>query len=83
MFFAENGEASFIEIATSISHALGYEGRIESWPADEAIAELGDWARFAIGSNSRVRAVNARELLGWQPKRESIHQWLRTTNVHW
>ena len=83
LFFAENGEASFIEIATSISHALGYEGRIESWPADEAIAELGDWARFAIGSNSRVRAVNARELLGWQPKRESIHQWLRTTNVHW
>lgn len=83
LFFAENGEASFIEIATSISHALGFEGRIESWPADEAIAELGDWARFAIGSNSRVRAVNARQLLGWQPRRESIHQWLRSTEVRW
>ncbi|MCX2886937.1 MULTISPECIES: NAD-dependent epimerase/dehydratase family protein [Pseudomonas] len=83
LFFAENGEASFIEIATSISHALGFEGRIESWPADEAIAELGDWARFAIGSNSRVRAVNARQLLGWLPKRETIHQWLRSTSVHW
>nr|WP_218169572.1 NAD-dependent epimerase/dehydratase family protein [Pseudomonas gingeri] len=83
LFFAENGEASFIEIATAISKALGYGGRIQSWPADEAIAQLGDWARFAIGSNSRVRAVNARVLLGWQPKRESILEWIESTDVQW
>ncbi|MFG5864154.1 NAD-dependent epimerase/dehydratase family protein [Metapseudomonas sp. CR1201] len=83
IFFAENGESSFIEIAASISRALGFGGKLQSWPADEAIAELGDWARFAIGSNSRVRAVNARRLLGWQPQRESIHQWIESTENLW
>lgn len=83
LFFAENGEASFLEIATSISKSLGFGGEIQSWPADEAIALLGDWARFAIGSNSRVRAVNARALLGWTPKRESILQWIETSGVQW
>jgi len=34
---------------------------------DEAIKELGDWARFAIGSNSRIKAINAKILLGWKP----------------
>lgn len=83
LFFAENGEASFLDIATSISKSLGFGGAIQSWPADEAIAQLGDWARFAIGSNSRVRAVNARNLLGWAPKRESMLQWIETSGVQW
>jgi hypothetical protein len=54
-------------IAESISKRLGFGGKTDSWPADDAIAEYGDWARFALGSNSRVRAVNARRLLGWKP----------------
>lgn len=82
-FYAENGEASFVEIATSISRALGFEGKTQSWPAEDAIAELGDWARFAIGSNSRVRAVNARRLLGWAPQHTSIQKWIETTDVAW
>ncbi|WP_102325743.1 NAD-dependent epimerase/dehydratase family protein [Komagataeibacter saccharivorans] len=82
-FYAENGEASFIEIATAISNALGFAGKTRSWPADDAIAELGDWARFAIGSNSRVRAVNARRLLGWAPQHTSIQKWIETTEVAW
>lgn len=82
-FYAENGEASFIEIATSISNALGFEGKTQSWAADDAIAELGNWARFAIGSNSRVRAVNARQLLGWTPQHTSIQKWIETTDVAW
>lgn len=82
-FYAENGEASFLEIATSISNALGFEGQTKSWPADDAIAELGDWARFAIGSNSRVRAINARRLLGWTPQHTSIQKWIETTDVTW
>lgn len=82
-FYAENGEASFIEIATSISNALGFEGKTQSWAADDAIAELGDWTRFAIGSNSRVRAVNARQLLGWTPQHTSIQKWIETTDVAW
>jgi nucleoside-diphosphate-sugar epimerase len=71
-FFAENGEENYQRIAVSISRQLGFRGKTESWPADEAIAEYGDWARFALGSNSRVRAVNARRLLGWTPSGPGI-----------
>jgi len=31
---------------------------------------------FAIGSNSRIKAVNARKLLGWKPDGESIVNWI-------
>ncbi|WP_192512981.1 hypothetical protein [Paenibacillus sp. 23TSA30-6] len=47
-----------------------------SWPFDEAIAEFGGGARFALATNSRVRAVHARNLLGWNPMGESIHSWI-------
>ena len=76
MFFAENGEESFLTLAQSISNALGFQGKTLSWPIAEAIEEFGDWARFAIGSNSRVKATNARKLLGWEPKAESILTWI-------
>lgn len=77
-FFAENGEESFQDIAKSVSEALGFAGKIMSWPSEEAIAELGDWARFAIASNSRVRAVHARNLLGWQPSEEPMLSWIKS-----
>ena len=76
MFFAENGEESLLAIAQAISHALGFKGKTISWPIAEALAEFGDWARFAIGSNSRIRAINARQLLGWQPQEKSILTWI-------
>lgn len=76
-FFAENGEESYGDIAKSVSEALGFGGKTISWPADEAIAELGDWARFAIASNSRVRATHARNLLAWAPKEESLLSWIK------
>lgn len=67
-FFAENGEQSFKNIAESVSRKLGFGGRTESWDINEAARELGDeLARFALASNSRVRAINARRLLGWKP----------------
>jgi nucleoside-diphosphate-sugar epimerase len=73
-FFVENGEASYKEIAEAISRSLGFGGKTQSWPANEAIAKYGDWARFAIGSNSRVRAINARRLLGWTPTGPSLFE---------
>ena len=76
MFYAENGEESFLTIAGSISNALGFNGKTISLSMAEAIAEFGDWARYAIASNSRIRAVNARKLLGWTPKSESILTWI-------
>ncbi|TDL88643.1 NAD-dependent epimerase/dehydratase family protein [Vibrio vulnificus] len=80
VFYAENGEESYGDLAAAISEALGYGGKTLSWPMDEAIHELGDWARFAIASNSRVRAMHARELLGWKPKEESIMSWISKMN---
>jgi nucleoside-diphosphate-sugar epimerase len=71
-FFAENGEEALGKIAESVSKRLGVGGRTESWSADEAIAEYGDWARFALASNSRVRAINARRLLGWTPSGPTV-----------
>lgn len=76
-FFAENGEESFANIAQSVSEALGFEGKTMTWPVEQAIEELGDWARFAIASNSRVRAVHARNLLGWAPSEEPILSWIK------
>jgi nucleoside-diphosphate-sugar epimerase len=76
MFFAENGEESFLTIAQSISMSLGFGGKTVSWPIAEAIKEFGDWARFAIGSNSRIKAINARKLLNWEPEAESILMWI-------
>lgn len=75
-FYAKNGEESLFTLAQSISHALGYAGKTASWSAVDAIAEWGDWARFALGSNSRVRATHARRLLGWQPQAESVLAWI-------
>jgi nucleoside-diphosphate-sugar epimerase len=71
-FFAENGEEPLWRVAETISHSLGFGGAIASWPIEEAIAEYGDWSRFAIASNSRVRATNARRLLGWSPVGPSL-----------
>ncbi|WP_245814988.1 NAD-dependent epimerase/dehydratase family protein [Cystobacter ferrugineus] len=73
-FFAEAGEARFLDIATSISRMLGYGGRTISWPLSEAIAAFGEEAvRYSGASNSRVRATRARRL-GWTPKHMSLLQ---------
>ncbi len=76
MFFAENGEESLLTIAKTISRAMGYESKTLSWNIEDAIQEFGDWARFAIASNSRIKADNARNLLDWKPKEESILTWI-------
>ncbi len=67
-YYAENGENSMRELAEAISRMLGYGGRTESMSVEEAVAEWGEGgARYTMGSNSRVRAVRAREELGWSP----------------
>lgn len=67
-YYAENGENSMREVAEAISRMLGYGGRTQDLSVDEAIAEWGEGgARYTMGSNSRVRSVRAREVLGWSP----------------
>jgi nucleoside-diphosphate-sugar epimerase len=75
-FYVEIGEESYKDLAGYISHALGFGGETKSWKAEEALAEVGGLARYALGSNSRVRAVNARKVLGWKPTGESVSAWI-------
>jgi len=75
-YFAESGEASFGEIGLAISKRLGLP--LEFLPADVAAPLWGEArAWFTFGSNCRVRAVRAREELGWSPTESSVLHWIR------
>lgn len=76
-YFVESGEASFIDMTTAMAAALNL-GQPQDWPLQDAEAEWGyEMANYGLGSNSRVRGKNARELLGWAPKRTSVVEWIR------
>ncbi|MGV9848564.1 NAD-dependent epimerase/dehydratase family protein [Streptomyces sp. NPDC003442] len=74
--FVENGEESFGAIAEAVARSLGLPGP-RPWDPD-APDNVWDpqFARHALGSNSRVRAGRARELLGWHPRHRSITDWI-------
>lgn len=75
-YFVESGEASFVDMSIAIAKALKL-AVTQSWPLKDAEAEWGyEMANYGLGSNSRVRGKNARELLGWVPKRTSVTEWI-------
>jgi nucleoside-diphosphate-sugar epimerase len=75
-YFAENGEASFIEIAQAISRRLSI-ATIEHIPPELAVEQWGmAKALFSLGSNSRVRSIKARSQIGWVPKHQSLQNWI-------
>lgn len=75
-FFAENGEACFSDVAKAIAKRLGVT-TIEHLSADEAVRRWGmARALFTFGSNSRVRAVRAKNQLGWKPVHSSVQSWI-------
>ncbi|SAK63603.1 3-beta hydroxysteroid dehydrogenase/isomerase [Caballeronia calidae] len=75
-YFVESGEAQFRDMTTAIAKALDLRGP-EDWPLEEAIKEWGyEMASYGLGSNSRVRSKRTREILGWQPKRTSVIEWI-------
>jgi nucleoside-diphosphate-sugar epimerase len=67
VFYAENGEASWKTMASSIGKAIGLGPKTEDWPVEDALREWGVGAITSYGSNSRVRAAKARGMLGWNP----------------
>jgi len=71
-YYAENGEATLLEIARDIARHLQIAG--PEGLSFEAAAEI--WGRqsalYGLGSNSRVRSDRAREELGWAPRNSSI-----------
>jgi nucleoside-diphosphate-sugar epimerase len=71
-FFAENGENSMREICEAINRRLGHEAAPSAMSMEEAISEWGEGVtEDTMASNSRVRAVRARQL-GWTPKARSL-----------
>ena len=71
-FYAENGEATLLEIARDIARHLDVAGP-EPLSVEEASKVWEPAAvRYGFGSNSRVRADRAREELGWSPRNSSI-----------
>jgi nucleoside-diphosphate-sugar epimerase len=77
-YFAENGEASFGDIAAAIAKRLGLAG-VEALQPEIAAERWGESkAYFTLGSNSRVRATRARRELGWAPRHSSVLEWILT-----
>jgi nucleoside-diphosphate-sugar epimerase len=70
--FAENGENSMREVCEAINRMLGFAGAPTAISMEAAAAEWGEGtAEYTMASNSRVRAVRAREL-GWKPQARSL-----------
>ncbi|HKR41674.1 MAG TPA: NAD-dependent epimerase/dehydratase family protein [Paraburkholderia sp.] len=76
-YFVESGEANFRDMTTALAEVMGL-GAPQDWPLAAAIEEWGyEMASYGLGSNSRVRGERARTLLGWQPQRTSVTDWIR------
>jgi nucleoside-diphosphate-sugar epimerase len=75
-YFVESGEASFRDMSAAIAKALNL-GPAQHWPLEQAQEEWGyEMASYGLGSNSRVRGERARTLLGWQPHRPAVLEWI-------
>ncbi len=72
-YFSENGENSMKDICEAINRKLGVAGGTVPMSLQEAASEWGEAAtQNTMGSNSRVRAIRAREELGWSPSKPSL-----------
>ena len=75
-YFVEAGEASFRDMSAAIAAALDLDAP-QDWPLPQAIGEWGyEMGSYGFGSNSRVRGTRARTLLGWQPHRPAVLDWI-------
>jgi len=70
--YAENGENSMREIADAISRTFGFRPAASITIAEASAAFGENPANYSFGSNSRVRALKARDLLGWQPSARAL-----------
>ncbi|WP_440133043.1 NAD-dependent epimerase/dehydratase family protein [Chitinophaga sancti] len=76
-FYAENGEASFKQIAAAMSAKLGVSQTL-SLSMDEAIGIFGpDMSHYGLASNSRASSEKARRILGWQPSINGIFDHIK------
>jgi nucleoside-diphosphate-sugar epimerase len=75
-YFAAHGEASFEQVGAALAARLGL-AKVESLKPELAAQMWGvPRAYYSFGSNSRVRAVRARQELGWVPRHASVLDWI-------
>lgn len=74
-YFAENGAASFADMARAIADRYGLAGP-EPMPLEEAVSVWGRHAANSLGSNSIVTSERARRELGWAPTHGSVIEWI-------
>ncbi|MEM6622355.1 MAG: NAD-dependent epimerase/dehydratase family protein [Pseudomonadota bacterium] len=78
-YWAEAAEISMHEICVAINKMLGVDHPPLEMTLEEAAAVWGEMpARATMGSNSRVRAVRARDELGWVPSGPTISDEIET-----
>jgi len=66
------------ELTAAIGERLGFYGPTISLSPEEGISRLGaEASEFALGSNSRVRAIVARTL-GWDPQHNDLIEGIRS-----
>jgi nucleoside-diphosphate-sugar epimerase len=75
-YFAENGSASFKEIAEMISHSMGFGGKTISVSIEDLVRQSGERGK-GVTVNSLVSAVNARRL-GWSPHGPSLSEYFES-----
>jgi nucleoside-diphosphate-sugar epimerase len=78
VFYLENGEAPWREMAIAAAAAVGIGGEPEALSAEESLRLFGVAAITTFGSNSRVSAQKARRVLGWTPTGPSLWEDLRS-----
>ena len=78
VFFCENGEASWRDMAAAIGQAIGLAEDPEALSLEDSLRALGIGAVTSFGSNSRVSAEKARRMLGWTPSAGTLWDDLKT-----
>ena len=75
-YFADGGEAAFIDVGRALARRLQLPGP-ESLAPDLAAQRWGEArAYYSFGSNSRVRGARARRELHWSPTGPSLLDWI-------
>jgi nucleoside-diphosphate-sugar epimerase len=78
VFFCENGEACWREMAEAVGQAIGLAEEPVALSLEDSLRAFGIGAITSFGSNSRVSAEKARRMLGWKPSAGTIWDDLKT-----
>ncbi|KAL5048635.1 hypothetical protein BDW71DRAFT_177168 [Aspergillus fruticulosus] len=87
LYFAESGENSFKDIASLVAdevYKLGYNdkpGSIRSITPQECDSLFFAHGAVVLGTNARGRALRARKLLGWEPVKGVLEDYIAETVV--